>query len=84
MNSALNLLHGLMDANDGLLFKSEKINTVIIVVMVVWVGIAVYLILSGRKLSKLEKEVAQMKEQYNQKERESVEETNIHLQRPRS
>jgi|GEM_PF-7007737 len=84
MNSALNLLHGFMDANDGLLFRSEKINTVIIVVMVVWVGIAAYLILSGRKLSKLEKEVARMKEQYNQREQEEAEETNIQIQTPRS
>ena len=38
--------------NEGkFLFKSEKINTVLVVLFIIWVGIVVYLFLMGRKVS---------------------------------
>ncbi|MEY3441777.1 MAG: hypothetical protein RLZZ519_58 [Bacteroidota bacterium] len=45
------------------LFADEKSNTVIAVMIVVWLGIVVYLLLSGRKLRKLEKQLAELKQQ---------------------
>jgi CcmD family protein len=44
------------------LFANEKSNTVIAVMVVIWVGIVVYLLLSGRKLRRLEKQLAELKE----------------------
>ncbi len=44
------------------LFADEKSNTVIAVMIVVWLGIVVYLLLSGRKLRKLEKQLAELKQ----------------------
>ena len=44
------------------LFADEKSNTVISVMIVVWLGIVVYLLLSGRKLRKLEKQLAELKQ----------------------
>ena len=45
------------------LFADEKSNTVIAVMLIVWLGIAVYLLLSGRKMKQLEKQVAALKQQ---------------------
>lgn len=45
------------------LFSEEKNNTVIAVMIVVWLGIVVYLLLSNRKIGKLEKQVAALKQQ---------------------
>ena len=42
------------------LFADEKINTVIVVVLVVLAGLATYLLLSGRKVGKLEKQLAEL------------------------
>lgn len=48
--------------NEGkFLFKDEKINTVVMVVMIIMVGIAVYLFLMGRKLTKAEKELTEIR-----------------------
>ncbi len=65
MNSISNLLTALMQAGPAtedrrFLFADEKINTVIVVLMVVLVGIGAYLILTGRKVRKMEKELAEM------------------------
>ncbi len=45
------------------LFADEKSNTVIAVMVIVWLGIVVYLLLSGRNMRKLEKQVAELKQQ---------------------
>jgi CcmD family protein len=45
------------------LFADEKNNTVIAVMIIVWLGIVVYLLLSSGKLKKLEKQVAALKQQ---------------------
>lgn len=44
------------------LFADGKSNTVIAVMIVVWLGIVVYLLSSGRKLRKLEKQLAELKQ----------------------
>ncbi len=44
------------------LFADEKSNTVIAVMVIVWLGIVVYLLLSGRKMKQLEKQVAALKQ----------------------
>lgn len=43
------------------LFQSEKINTVLAVILVIWVGIVVYLFLMHRKVSKVEQEIQRLK-----------------------
>ncbi len=45
------------------LFAEEKSNTVIAVMLIVWLGIAVYLLMSGRRMKQLEKQVAALKQQ---------------------
>ena len=45
------------------LFADEKINTVIVVVLVVLLGIGAYLLLTGRKVRRLEKELDQISSQ---------------------
>lgn len=87
MNSLLNILQGLLqapEAQEAWLFKNEKINTVIVVVMVIWTVVAAYLLLSGLKLRKLEKQVAEIRDRHNQMEGERVEETTIEIQNKRS
>jgi CcmD family protein len=44
------------------LFADEKSNTVIAVMITVWLGIVVYLLLSSRKMRRLEKQVAALKQ----------------------
>lgn len=44
------------------LFANEKSNTVVAIMIVVWVGIVVYLLLSGRKMRKLEKQLEELKQ----------------------
>jgi CcmD family protein len=39
------------------LFANEKLNTVLIIIIVIWVGIIVYLLLTGMRVSKLEREL---------------------------
>ncbi|MEM0997465.1 MAG: CcmD family protein [Bacteroidota bacterium] len=39
------------------LFANEKLNTVIVIIAVIWVGIIVYLLLTGKRVSKLESEL---------------------------
>jgi CcmD family protein len=48
------------------LFADEKSNTVIAVMIVVWLGIVVYLLLSGRKMRTLEKQLAELKQRRGQ------------------
>lgn len=48
------------------LFASEKSNTVIAVMITVWLGIVVYLLLSGRKMRRLEQQVAELKQRHSQ------------------
>lgn len=63
MNSLLNALSGLLRPDpDSFLFKDEKINTVIVVLVIIWAIIAGYMYLAGRKISKLEKELDRVKE----------------------
>ncbi|MFN8394716.1 MAG: CcmD family protein [Bacteroidia bacterium] len=47
------------------LFAGEKANTVIAIMVIVWLGIVVYLLLTGRRLRALEKRVVE----YQQRER---------------
>ena len=47
------------------LFAGEKANTVIAIMVIVWLGIVVYLLLTGRRLRALENRVAE----YQQRER---------------
>lgn len=49
------------------LFADEKSNTVIAVMIVVWLGIVVYLLLSGRKVGRLEKQLAELQQRQGQK-----------------
>ena len=49
------------------LFADEKSNTVIAVMIIVWLGIVVYLLLSGRKMKQLEKQVAALKQERGSK-----------------
>lgn len=86
MNS---ILHLLLQANEAatearLLFKDEKINTVIAVILLVWLGIGAYLILTGRKLRKLEKEVQEMGKNRNLGGAGEVEEKRIEVKRNES
>lgn len=62
MNDFMNILSSLLQVQDTWLFKSEKINTVIVVIMVIWLGIVVYLLWTGKKVAKLEKEMQEMKQ----------------------
>ena len=53
------------------LFKDEKINTVVMVVMIIFVGVAVYLLLMGRKLSKAEKELTEIRKKKEHAEKQN-------------
>lgn len=65
MNSFLNILNGFLAPDpNSFLFKDEKINTVIVVLVIVWAIIAGYMFFAGRKISKLEKEVADLTEKH--------------------
>lgn len=83
MNSFLNILNGFLAPDpNSFLFKDEKINTVIVVLVIVWAIIAGYMFFAGRKIGKLEKEVAEMKERHGRKDK--GEETRIEIQNNRS
>lgn len=43
------------------LFANEKLNTVLIIIIVIWVGIVVYLLLTGMRVTKIENELKQVK-----------------------
>ncbi|MCE3008000.1 MAG: CcmD family protein [Bacteroidetes bacterium] len=57
----LKLLSLLQATPDGLLFRSEKIFAVLTVILLIWVGIIVYLLLTNRKISRLERRFSQPK-----------------------
>ncbi len=83
MNSLLNILNGFMAPDpNSFLFKDEKINTVIVVLVIVWAIIAGYMFFAGRKISKLEQEVADLKEKHAL--RDQGEEKRIEIQNNRS
>jgi CcmD family protein len=44
------------------LFANEKLNTVLIIIIVIWVGIVVYLLLTGMRVTKIENELKKMKQ----------------------
>ncbi|MFM2376255.1 MAG: hypothetical protein RLZZ165_1352 [Bacteroidota bacterium] len=43
------------------LFQNEKMNTVIAIMVVVWLGIVVYLLIAGRRLRRLETQLKELK-----------------------
>lgn len=48
----------LLDTEPGkLLYKSDKIYTVMTVVLIIWIGIIAYLILLNMKVTKMEKKL---------------------------
>lgn len=51
------LLVLLQAANDSLLFRSDKIYTVLSVVLILWVGLVAYLLKTNRRISRLEKQL---------------------------
>lgn len=51
-------LSGLLLQTKGIMFASDKIFTVMIVILIIWAGILLMLFLTGRRVKKLEKEVA--------------------------
>lgn len=82
MNSFTNLLlQADMAEETRLLFKDEKIYTVIAVILIVWLGISIFLILTGQKVKKLEKEVAELKQKQNLGGSDAVEERRIDVKR---
>ena len=83
MNNFLNILNGFLAPDpESFLFKDEKINTVIVVLVAVWAVIAGYMFFTGRKISKLEQELDRMKSQ--QADRGEKEEKRIEIQNNRS
>jgi CcmD family protein len=44
------------------LFANEKFNTVLIIIIVIWVGIVVYLLLTGLRVTKIENELKKLKQ----------------------
>jgi CcmD family protein len=48
------------DASQKWLFQSEKIYTVLAVVLVIWLGIIVYLLFLRRDVTRLEKELGNL------------------------
>ncbi|HHG83896.1 MAG TPA: CcmD family protein [Bacteroidetes bacterium] len=44
------------------LFGREKFNTVLTIIIVIWLGIIVYLLMTGRRISRLEKDLKKMKQ----------------------
>jgi len=61
MNTILNIL--LLQATDtrGYLFASDKIYTVLTVVLIIWAGIIGLLIFTNLRINKLEKEIRDKK-----------------------
>ena len=59
MQMTIAILVSILQTNteQHLLFKSEKINTVFIVLLIIWIGIVLHLLYLNRKVSKLEKEL---------------------------
>jgi CcmD family protein len=51
------------DPSQKWLFQSEKIYTVLAVVLIIWLGIILYLLFLQRNVTRLEKEVAQLTQQ---------------------
>jgi CcmD family protein len=45
----------------GLLLRSDKIGSVLAVIAVIFIGLVVFLLLTGKKISKLEKELEELK-----------------------
>ena len=83
MNSLLNVLSGLLRPDpESFLFKDEKINTVIVVLVIIWAVIAGYMFLAGRKIGKLEQEVERMKANESSRGQEGG--TRIEVQNNRS
>ncbi len=83
MNRFLNILNGFMAPDpNSFLFKDEKINTVIVVLVIVWTIIAGYMFFTGQKISRIEREVADLKEKYSVREEEK--ENRIEIQDNRS
>lgn len=58
-------------AREEFLFYNDKFNTVLVVLAVILLAIFVYLFFTGRKLGKLEKQLAEL-EQQQQSSRKSV------------
>lgn len=51
----------MLQAVKEFLMADEKINTVVVVVMIILAGIVVYLIMIGRKTSRLEEKLEELK-----------------------
>ncbi len=51
------------DASQKWLFQSEKIYTVLAVVLIIWLGIIVYLLFLRRDVTRLEKELGNLSQQ---------------------
>ena len=49
-----------INENAGILFRDGKINTVVAVLFIIFTGIALFLFLMERKVSRLEKKVERM------------------------
>ena len=73
MNNFASITAPFLQSQQQFLFKDEKINTVIAVLVLVWIGIVLYLIFSGRKLKKIEGEVASLRQIGNQSRSGGVE-----------
>ncbi len=49
-------------AQRGWLFANEKIYTILVVILIIWAGVVILLMLTNRRISRLEKMVDQSKE----------------------
>ena len=56
---------------DHFLFRDGKINTVFVVVLIIWGGTLGYLLLSGKKVSRLEKKANEIQESLKQKQNQN-------------
>lgn len=77
-------MQSLMQTQEKFLFKDEKINTVIVIIMVIWIGIAAYLLVTGRKVSRLEHEVKNLQQRWQSSEAGTKAETTIEVKRRES
>ncbi|MCB9231920.1 MAG: hypothetical protein H6581_09670 [Bacteroidia bacterium] len=62
----------MLQRENELLFRSDKIYTVLVVVSLIFSGLIVYLFLTDRKVGKLEKQVEDMVKNSNTEGEESV------------